>query len=373
QTPSFPPDPILAAGPNHIVAAVNRTFAIFDKQGNNLFEVTAQDWFSNTVPGITAAPFDPQVIYDHYAERWVQVWVGGDLDTDPYYLISVSDDSNPLGTWCNYALPGNRNGSNLTFNWNDYPKMGFDSLAVYISANMFVQNNGPYDYTKIRIIPKSDLYNANCGPVTWTDFWDLRDPDNFQKHPDAIPIPAISFGTTSVHYMLGDSPFITGTFVTLWSISNPVNNPTLSAVNLPVTASFRPPGAQQLGGGTPPIEIFGRKFKNPPVIKDGFLWAAHDVAGGSNFEFGFARYLRIRLGLTSVIEDVAFGADDFWYFYPAVMVDDSHHLTMVFSRSGFSEYVGAGYTGRFDTDPPGLAPSTLLKEGEVINDNYISR
>jgi hypothetical protein len=62
---------------------------------------------------------------------------------------------------------------------------------------------------------------------------------------------------------------------------------------------------------------------------------------------------------------VAFGADKFWYYYPAIMVDESKNLVMVFNRSGLNEYAGIRYTGRLDSDAPGtLRPSMQLKAGE---------
>ena len=365
MTNSIPPDPHMAVGPNHILVAVNTQFAIFDKSGNKLFQVSADSWFDNLAPNLN--PFDPQIIYDRFSGRWVQVWVGGNLTTEAFYLISVSDDDNPFGNWCNYALPGNMNGSTPTANWNDFPKLGYDSLAIYITANMF-RFAGGYDYPKLRIIAKDSLYNANCGPLGWVDFWNLRDPVNLQTSPTAIPVPNITYTSTDTSYMVGDSPFQTGTFVTLWKIIDPVGNPTLEAINLPVSARQAPPNANQLGGGTPLLETGGRRFRTAPVYRDGELWAVHSVAGGFNNAFSFIRYLRIQPASNKVLEEVVYGADGFWYFYPTLMLDRQKNVYVGFSRSSLNEYPGAWFTGRLASDPPGLAPSQLLQSGKG---NYV--
>jgi hypothetical protein len=82
--------------------------------------------------------------------------------------------------------------------------------------------------------------------------------------------------------------------------------------------------------------------------------------------FALARYLRINTSTATAVEDAAFGADDFWYNYPAVMVDANNNLTMVINRSGPSEFPGIRYTGRLNSDPPGLQSSIQLKGGEGI-------
>ena len=100
----IPPDPTLAAGPNHLMPVVNSDFAIFDKTGNNLQQIDASTWYNGVLPGNSA--FDPKIIYDHFANRWVMVWLSSDFATQSFILISVSDDSDPNGAWCNCARSG---------------------------------------------------------------------------------------------------------------------------------------------------------------------------------------------------------------------------------------------------------------------------
>lgn len=367
QTSSIPPDPIMAVGPNHIISMVNTSFVIWDKAGNILFQSTADAWLSNVLP--YSGAFDPVIIYDHFAERWVQLWdLQNDNNQTGYWLVSVSDDSDPMGTWCNYSFPAHFNGMSNVLNWGDYPKMGYDDQAIYISGRQFGFGTG-FQYCKIRIIPKSELYDPGCGPVNYTDFWNFRDPANAGVRVDGPPIAATHLDSTNnIAYFVVDAPYNVSTFITLWTIEDPLStNPTVSATNIPTTAALEPPDANQLGGGSPLIDSGRRTYRNA-VYKDGNIWTATAVAGGTANQYAFTRYLRIDVNSHSVLEDVSFGANGFYYLYPAVMVTENNDLVMVFTRTATNEYAGAAYAGRLSSDPPGLSPSVLLKEGEA---NYV--
>ena len=239
----------------------NGHFIIYDKAGNTLQVVNADVWFNNVVPGVSS--FDCQVIYDHFEGRWVQVWLEvNDAAQTSMFLVSVSDDSDPFGTWCNFAFPGHLNGTTNVGNWGDYPKLGFDSQAIYISGRQFSFSGG-FDYSKMRIIPKDQLYANNCGPVDYTDFWDFRDPANPGTGAvDGPPIACLHFDVTDTVYIVVDADYNTSTFITLWKIADPLSaTPVVSATNIPTTAAYQPPDANQLGGGTPRIDSGRRVYR----------------------------------------------------------------------------------------------------------------
>ncbi len=366
---SIPPDPHMAAGPNHLMAVVNSRFGIFDKAGNVLKLINADAWFANVLPN--ADPFDPQVVYDHHAERWIMVWIHlTESPANAKLLLSISDDSDPLGTWCNWSLPDNSFGPNTVNFFGDFPKLGIDQNAVYVTSNMF---NIPaagrsFQGTRVRVIPKAQLLDNACGPVTWNDLWDLRDPNNLSARVFTVT-PAIVYGTPDQQFLFSDAPYATGTFVTLWELFDPIGTPFLAGTNIPVTASRSPTNADQLGGSTTLIDGgLNRIFRHAPVYRDGHMWGVQGVAGGTNNAFAFVRYLRINVSTYRAVDDAAFGADNFWYIYPVAMPDANGNLFINFTRTGHTEYASARFTGRLAADPPGLQASTLLKAGEA---NYV--
>lgn len=366
MTSSIPPDPIIAAGPDHIIAMVNTSFIIYDKQGNQLFQRSADIWFSNVAP--YSGAFDPVIVYDHFAGRWVQVWdLQNDNNQTGYWLVSVSDDSDPMGDWCNFAFPAHLNGTFNSFTWGDYEKAGYDHQALYISGRQFGFGTG-FFYCKLRIIPKSELYANNCGPVNYTDFWQFRDPANPSNVVDGPPIAAVHLDSPgNKAYIVVDADYNTSTFITLWTLDDPLGNPTLTAVNIPTAAAPWPNHGNQLGGGSPRIDVGRRAYRNA-VYKNGQLWTSCPIGGGTGNAYTFARYVRLDVVNQTLLEDAALGANGFYYLYPAAMIDGNDNLFMVFSRSAATEYAGAAFTGRRENDPPGLAPSVMLKEGEG---NYV--
>ncbi len=184
----IPPDPDLAAGPDHIIAVDNGQFAIWGKSGNLIKNINADSWVSSIVNNPSVVT-DPKILYDHYSNRWVMVWLTvNETIQESYWTISVSDDSNPLGIWYNWATPSDQNGSASTNSFGDYEGVGFDEDAIYITGNFFTYS-GFYDYTKIRIIPKAQLYLNNAGSITWTDFWEIETPTGFD-----------TFGIRPVHH-----------------------------------------------------------------------------------------------------------------------------------------------------------------------------
>jgi PKD repeat protein len=380
DTGRIPPDPIIAAGPGHLIAAVNSDFAIFDKSGTLLSQTSADTWFANVLSNISdlGGTFDPQVVYDPVAGRWILAYLVADGKTESWVLLSVSHTADPTGQWCNIPLHGDLNGSTSSDSWSDYPGLGLDGQALYITTNQFQNNpagDGGFVYSKIRIIPKSELYGPCISP-SYTDFWDLTDPASTTNRVFTVQ-PAFTFGTPGVEYLVDNSDFETSTYFTLWSLTNPLSQtPSLTAQNIPVTASTAPPNADQFGGtgGTsnclaPCLIDTGEGRLLGAVYRNGSVWATHIVAGGTGNAFARVRYVRIGVGgQPTVLEDVSFGADDCWYYYPAVATDRNSNLAMVFTRSCTSEYAGVRYTGRTTADTT-LQPSALIKAGEA---NYLN-
>ncbi len=353
STGFIPPDPIVAAGPDHVIGMVNSSFTVWDKDGALLETRSAGSWFSNVASPVGFS--DPQILYDHFTDRWIMA--GGNFSAPYGFLISVSDDSDPLGTWYNWSLPSGL-GDSLTGNLPDYPQIGYDSLAIYITTREF---NPGFLYSRVRIIEKTQLYNNDAGPVTWTDFWDLREPDHPSAKLDGIR-PSIIYGSPGEHYMVNASPYNPGTFFTLWKILDPVGTPSITGENISVVEYASPGNASQLGGGTA-LESGGGAIRHKAVYRDSSLWMVHSIASGPGNAYASVRYVRINPHTATNLEDEAMGADGYWHYYPALMADGDRNIVVTYTRSGLTEYPGAFVAGHKDTDPPGLSPSIPVAEG----------
>ncbi|MBI4546891.1 MAG: choice-of-anchor D domain-containing protein [Ignavibacteriae bacterium] len=357
---TIPPDPINAAGLDHVMACVNSRFRIWDKDGTILKTIDADDWFATTIanPG----PFDPKIKYDHFSDRWIMVWLDFGSGNTAYFLISVSDDADPLGTWYNWAIPSHALGDSVVSNWADYEGVGFDDQALYITSNQFGFSPTTFQYVRVRIVPKSELYANTGGALTWTDFWDLRDPDDASTRVFGTR-PSVHYGSPGKAFLVNHAPYSTGTFISLWSIMDPLGSPSITGVNVPVVTYLPAPNANQLGGSL--VEAGGANIRNEPVFRDSSLWVVHSVAMATNNTYSNVRYVRINPFTATALEDVAFGQEGQWYSYPAISVDHEKNVVLTYSRSSTTEYIGAYLSGRRDTDPAGLSPSVLLKAGEA--------
>ncbi len=358
ETNSIPPDAHLAAGPTQICGTVNSDFAIWDKEGNLLKRINADVFYQSLLPG--ASTFDPKVVYDQFAKRFIMVWLHvDDAQAQSYFIISVSDDSTATGVWYNWSLNSSLNGSTYASNWGDYQGVGFDQNALYITADQF-SFASEYDYVKIRVIPKDQLLQNNAGPVVWQDIWDITYPTNSERVFNIRP--SIVF-TQSDSYPLLHAPYWSANYVTLYRISNPVSNPVLTAVNVPVAPYQGSPNAGQPGGGLQ-IETNGSMLTNEPAYRDGYLYAVHGIANPQSSVYASARFLKINTTSAQAVEDKVLGASGYWYFYPAVTVDKHGNAVVTYSRSGVTEYPGAYYSIKRSGSTMGLTPSNLLKAGE---------
>ncbi len=357
-----PPDPNMAVGPDHIVALVNSMFEIWDKEGNLLKSIDANQWFGPLYSSVNAG--DPQIIYDHYSNRWVMVWHRA-TDMAPSFLYTaVSDDDNPLGVWYAWATPGDYNGNTSTSYWADYPHIGYDSQAIYITSNQFSRGAGS-PYSRIRIIPKTELYSSTGGALHYTDFWNISLPGNSNKVFSLAP--TVTSGNTSAYYLI-NAPSFGGNVLSLYKISNPVTSPTLTGTNVFVSTYYPAPDANQLGGGTPLIESNDARISERAYFRNDTLWAVHLIRNPNATTHSAISYYQIDVNTSSVLKDITIGSPDYYYEFPALTVDKDGNVCLTYSRSSDNEYMGAFYSVLANGDTSGYSGSFPLKEGRG---NYV--
>ena len=351
----LPPDCTMAVGPTHVLLSVNSSVAIYPKAGGAaLIQRTLTQWFSNVVQGLTI--FDPKALYDQHASRWVLLAVA--FTQNPkrsVFLLSVSATSDPLGQWRNYVLNAMVDGATGTNNWADYPALGVDNQALYLTANMFAFG-GDFQYAKIRVVPKAGPYAGNAAP--FFDFVKMKNPDNTLSFTIQ---PCHTFGAPQVEYLV-NTPFPQGKALTLWRITNPAA-PVLTQAQVPISAYSLPPNADQSGGPLP-LNTGDVRIQHA-VFRGDSLWAAFSTTrnwGAGNR--ASVQWVQLRAAANTLVQEGVYGTRDAHYFYPALCPDNNGNLVMVFSRSGPSEFASIGHTGRRSTDPLGfLQPSVLLKAG----------
>jgi len=132
---STPPDTDGDVGPNHYFQMVNKSFAIWDKQGNLLYgpvdNSTLWDGFIGPWTGTNDG--DPIFLYDDYADRWVATQFAVETNNGTnWQLIAISETADPMGSYYRYAFEFDL--------YNDYPKFSIWPDGYYSTYNMFAND-----------------------------------------------------------------------------------------------------------------------------------------------------------------------------------------------------------------------------------------
>ena len=367
-----PPDPDTAAGPNHIGTVTNSNIRFSTKAGASVLTSSIGSWFSNVY---TVCPSclisDPKIEYDPVDGHWVIAVLGIDF-TGPtvtgVYLVSASQTSDPTGNWFNYNLDGNVFIDGVP-TWPDYPDIGLDynsggaSGAIYLSSNNFDSTAFNFHTSRLNILPKAPIYQGQ-GFSYWYfyGFTDITGERSFTLRPVKTLSTVQSVANTPVEYVV-NTRFANGNFVNLWKIT-PAFPPTLpGAVGfaIPIGSYAPPPNAAQPCDFT--LDTIDNRLYQA-VFRNGHVYTGFSDA----FNFGSGtvsavRFVDINTNTIAASQDVRYGADGVYSWFPAITTDTNNNIVFVFARSSPSIFAGIRYTGKKTTDA-NTEPSALLKAGQ---------
>lgn len=167
---SIPNDNDMAISNGDKMVACNNTTIWFWPDLNDTAQLKLSLEAFSTILNIPDDKFDPRVIYDPEADRFVVTFLRGSTDTTNYIVVAFSQTNDPLGAWNFYTLPGN------PFSrpeWSDYPIISLTKHELVITVNL-VGTGEPWEtgfkQTLIWQIKKSDGYSGQ--PLTsqmWSD------------------------------------------------------------------------------------------------------------------------------------------------------------------------------------------------------------
>ncbi|MCA9300840.1 MAG: hypothetical protein KDA28_17340 [Phycisphaerales bacterium] len=344
-----PPDPEMAVGMNHVVVMTNGEIAFFDKSGTNLFrdQIEGGGGFWGTL-GAGGFVFDPECHYDAHHDRfWAMACerTGG----RSYYLVAVSDDGNPVGTWYRYRLDVTA----LAGGDIDSPNMAILPGEVYLTADFF----SPDKYL-VYVLDKGPLLSG--GSVNDASLLVTGDQSmGLAMHYDA---------SAPRQYIIESTEFSTNTTVRLHAINNPLGSPSLSTLTLTVPSYQYPVPPNSRGTSSRPT-LFEPRFWSCMYV-NGSLWAVHHITrvGESRdivrwYEFDMAGWPTS--GSTPTLlqwGEIDAGGSTHCYF-PSIAADASGNAAITFARSSTSEYISMWRALRRGDDALGtFGPQTIVKE-----------
>jgi hypothetical protein len=350
----IPYDAAIAVGPNHVVEMTNAQWGIYSRTGTNLAVTQFTTWWGTAA----GTAFDPKCYYDNSGHFvMIATSVGNGLAN---MYVSISQTSDPTGAWWNYTFDWRLDGSTMSGNWGDYPGLGFNDAAIFINANQYSINSNSFQYAKVRVLSKAQLFSGSL--AGYTDFINLTNANG----SSAFTVkPARSISSSSSEYLLNTLPG-GGNYVTLWRIDNAPSSPSLTRVGAVSIGSYSvPPDAKQKGIGV--LISTGDCRTQDVVWQNGHILTGFTERIGSRRNLTAAvRYLNINTSTAHADKDITYTASGTYMYYPAISADASGNMFMTFSRSSKSEYASMYETGMLTSDGS-IQPSALVKAGVSKN------
>jgi hypothetical protein len=349
-----PPDTNMAAGPNYVVETVNSSVAVFNKgTGAKVSQQTLATLFSGFATG-DIGQFDPSVLYDDQAGRFVvAAQVKDPTNYKAYVDIAVSNSSDPTQGFTEiHQIEVDEGGTD----WSDNGKLGFNADAYVFTGNMGPFTSGSDDELVLTIDKSSVLDQNNA---TFTDYvvdkpWVSNDYFSL--------IPARMHGSSPGGPMwFVQTDFGGSNSVLVTRVDNILSSsPTFTNFFVPVNAYVEPSFNVPQPGGT--VETIDSRTLNVE-------WNNNNLVAGFNAATGSdaaAAWVEFNTGGSSpalVQQGLIHPGTGINTYMPAVAVDANGDLGLTYMESSGSEYVSTYVTGRQASDALGTLQAPVLAAG----------
>ncbi len=279
----------------------------------------------------------------------------------------MSATNDPTGSWTRYFVQPLFNIlPNPVSVLNDQPTIGVSADKFTISVNVF----GDFGFAGnlFWIMNKSEMLSG----ATALDFASFGP---YSQYESVHPVQSTS--SIPFQYLVsvgGGSLSGTSNAVQLFTVTGlPPGNVTSQTISLRVSTIQEPPLAPQLGT---------QAHVNPDdyrvqdaVYQNGIIWLALNdgcVPTGDTVLRSCVHLVQISTSTTSVQQDFEYGATGFYYFYPALRMDGSGNLDLVYGYSSSTTYPSIAVTGQLTTDPANsLAAAKTLKQGTAFDNTEL--
>ncbi|WP_253157615.1 pre-peptidase C-terminal domain-containing protein [Stieleria tagensis] len=361
----IPPDPIIAAGPTSVVTMVNTDIAIHDKVTGAYLAKADLDGGGGFWP-TNDAVFDPWVAFDPGSNRFYAIGIdrirSGPTRGSSRMYLAVSTDANPTNLttdWNKYVLDRtgtHQNTGGPTF--PDYPKLGFDGDAIYITGNEFGIDGGGLSHVSLFAIEKTPLLSG--GPINI--LYDEVISGSFAIHPvnNYDPGSPMRFAEAT-----GNNA------IRLHTLSGVLTGGTRTTQSVSVPIFLFPTDVPQPGGA--PLDSVSQRIMSG-VVRDGSLWTGHAIQDPAVDNETVMRWYQFDVSgpVPSLVQhgnvDPGPGLHT-WMGH--VNVDADGDMGIAFSMAGPTQFASIGYTGRLATDPLGTTrPVETARSGEAAYNRF---
>ena len=332
---SEPPDGAIAAGPQHLVEAVNSSIAVFTKTGTRLAETPFDTFFQ--LPTVEFST-DPRAHYDQQTGRWLVLALSASQDlTISRLRVAFSQTGDPLGTWCKLSFDMTLVDGTRQPIFADFPGLGVNSDGFFVTMTRgSIDRPGIFD---VRVLQLRRSMFDGCVPTAVATAWSVS--ANF---PDGTRVevlqPTITYGSSAEYFVA--SEVNGGTYIAIWAL--PVGGSQISGATFIRVAFYpgQPTAAQQ--GSPIQLDVGDARVTAAAVWRSGSLWFAHG-AGSPGGTPGVVWYqVDPTNNLVTARQLLWFAAGG--YFQPSVMVDPASNMILNMGLAGPAIFPGAAFATR---------------------------
>jgi hypothetical protein len=379
DTLAIPADSNGAIGPNHFMEFINGTVAAYNKtNGNrNLRESDLSFWSKAgvSIPS-TFEVTDPTVIYDPLSQRWFATMVDADASApsgDPTteandFLLAVSKTSDPSKGWTGFLFQSDPDNSTFA----DFPRLGVDSNAVYISGDFF-SSSVPVGSGLVSI-PKADLLLATptvdnrtwYGVMAYTNRGTVLQPVTcFDGSSSGNILSVEDYGFTSDPH---------SNLVTFAVLNSGTTNASLTASTDIRVLPYMVPDNALVGaptlvasqpGGTG-VQANDARISARVYAVNGVIYAVHNTQSGSHIAI---RWYRINATTHALIEMGTISDPNLDLFFPSIAANASGTVLICCNSTGPGTFVSSvAYAGQTVNGVTTFGNQILLQSGVITYD-----
>jgi len=316
-----PPDDIIAvSNGGYVISAINSIYRIFKPNSSVQYKSSNfNDALKTALPNITDTYYDPRIIYDAEADRFIIVVLNGITSSTSNIVVMFSKDNNPADGWNAYSFSGDVFGKG---NWADYDNIGISKSDLFITDNLFDDNQN-YTEPSIIQIDKNSGYNGK----TLLNYKTWEPQTNFSVQPTLFTLVPVSHGLGGDY---GDTMYFVsnkfqgGTTLTLLEIDGnegaTTSNLSTSVISYKTLSAINPPQAGGLQQGQTPPSGFTLNEGDTRVKQAFYLGGnIHYVFTTKDQTTGFSDIVYCRLNLAkNSVNYKQFGLTNFDYVYPSL-------------------------------------------------------
>lgn len=376
---SWVPDTSGYPGMTRYIQAVNTAVAMYTKGGALISSATFDNFWNGAGTGTVcdgnpASPHhhgQPNVLYDHMAQRWLITDLAyTDVDNGPYYIcMAVSNytygEAPPNfsnSSWLYYALPAQ---NQAPYYLPEQHRIGLWPDGYYIAADLYdIYNNGTSraaEGAKVWAVNRDDLVN-HIVPFRAKSFYMTEEdygyhgllPSNLMGDPPPTGTP---------NFFVGIAP---PNLFYIWRFTVDWNNMDDSTFPFdPTVLTMAIPYDMVVGylvdqyGTTEKLDIHSDRLNSVAYrIVNGVesLWASHTIVNASGEDDVKWYEIRDLTNAPFIYQEGDYVPDASYRWVSSLAVDMVGNMAIGFSFSNYASYPSIVYTGRLVGDPLGTLP-----------------